>query len=426
VATLAGSGGDRFGRTQALSLLASRDPAAVADRVAAWLAELDAARLDEAKSVLDNFLDRREGPAALAKALEGKKLDADLAKLAVRDIRASGRQPEDLINALSKAGSLEETNRAWTPEEKAALLAELSEGDPARGEAIFRREDLTCMKCHAVAGAGGQVGPSLESIGASAPIDYLLDSILEPNKAVKENYHSVIVATDDGRLLTGIPVRQTDTELVLRDSDDQQVSIPLESIEEQKTAGSIMPAGLADPLTRGELIDLTAFLSRLGKIGDYAVSQDRILRRWRVLAATKEAATAMIRTSTEAVIEAGESLPWKSYYATVGGRILAREVPVNPRVGGAPPVALVRTDLEVTTPGAVRVKFDSAADLGFWVDGRRAEPDPRTPDALTLDLDRGVHALYVGFDPARRPDGFRAVLEDVEGSPARARPVLGK
>jgi len=72
------------------------------------------------------------------------------------------------------------------------------------------------------------------------------------------------------------------------------------------------------------------------------------------------------------------------------------------------------------------VRFDSAADLALWIDGRRVEPDPKAPDALTLDLDRGVHALHVGLDPARRPDGFRAVVEDVDGSPAKARPVLGK
>ncbi len=426
VAKLAGSDGDRIGRMQALALLASRDPAAVADRAATWLEGLDATRFAEAKTVVDGFLDRREGPDALAKALGGKKLDADLAKLAVRDVRASGRASQALIDAFAKSGSLGETNRVWTPEEKAALLAELPHGDPARGEAVFRREDLTCLKCHAVAGAGGQVGPSLESIGASAPVDYLLDSLLEPDKAVKENYHATVVATEDGRVLTGIQVRQTDTELVLRDTDDQPITIPLETIEERRMAGSIMPAGLVEPLTRGELVDLTTFLSRLGKIGDYSVGQERVLRTWRALAATREAATAMIRTSAEAVIEAGDKLPWRAYYATVAGRVLAGELPVNPRVDGASPVALLRTDLEVTTPGAVCVQFESTADLTFWLDGRRVEPDSTAPDALTLDLDRGTHALYVSFDPAKRPDGFRATLEDLAGSPAQVQPVLGK
>ncbi|MDG3004025.1 PVC-type heme-binding CxxCH protein [Paludisphaera mucosa] len=426
VAKLAEPGGDSLGQTLAIASLASHDPAAVADRAAKWLAGLKAARLNEAQAVLTSFLGRRDGPAALAKALAAVKLDPDLAKLAVRDIRANGRSAQELIDALAKSGSLGDTNRTYPPEEKASILAELAKGDPVRGEAIFRREDMTCLKCHAIAGAGGQVGPSMESIGASAPIDYLLDSILEPNKAVKENFHATVVATNEGRIVTGIRVRQTDSELVLRDAEDQEIAIPLDAIEEQKVAGSIMPAGLTEPLTRPELVDLVRFLSELGKIGDYAVSKERVLRRWRALASTKEAATAMIRSSVEAVIQGQDALPWKTAYATVGGRLVPSELPANPRVSGAPPMTLVRSDVEVTTPGAVRLKFDSARDLAFWIDGRRVEPDPKAPDALTVELDRGVHALYVGFEPGRRGDGFRCVLEDVEGSPAQVRPVLGK
>jgi len=33
-----------------------------------------------------------------------------------------------------------------------------------------------------------------------------------------------------------------------------------------KAGGSLMPAGLADNLTRGELVDLVRFLSELGKL----------------------------------------------------------------------------------------------------------------------------------------------------------------
>ena len=53
--------------------------------------------------------------------------------------------------------------------------------------------DLGCVNCHAIGGAGGQVGPDLVSIGASAPVDYLVESILQPNKAIKEGYHSLVV-----------------------------------------------------------------------------------------------------------------------------------------------------------------------------------------------------------------------------------------
>ena len=74
-------------------------------------------------------------------------------------------------------------------------------GDPVRGEAVFRRKELQCLACHGTGGAGGQVGPDLTSIGASAPVDYLVESLLIPNKAVKEGYHAVRIVTANGTAL---------------------------------------------------------------------------------------------------------------------------------------------------------------------------------------------------------------------------------
>ncbi len=67
-------------------------------------------------------------------------------------------------------------------------------GNAARGEAIFRRAELNCFKCHAVGDAGGQVGPNLVSLGATAQLDYVINSLLDPNKNVKEGFTTVVVA----------------------------------------------------------------------------------------------------------------------------------------------------------------------------------------------------------------------------------------
>ncbi len=110
-----------------------------------------------------------------------------------------------------------------TPPEIQQLIQDVTkQGDPVRGEMVFRRKDQTCLKCHAIAGSGGQVGPGSDSLGASAPLDYIVDSLLLPNKAVKRIiFHAVIVSTIDGRVFTGIKVRETKKELVLRDGEDQ-------------------------------------------------------------------------------------------------------------------------------------------------------------------------------------------------------------
>ena len=54
-----------------------------------------------------------------------------------------------------------------------------------------------------------------------------------------------------------------------------------------------MPVGLVDGLTRAELVDLVRFLSELGKVGPYAVSKQRLVRRWQVLADTPAARKAL-------------------------------------------------------------------------------------------------------------------------------------
>ena len=61
----------------------------------------------------------------------------------------------------------------------------MKEGDPFSGEKVYRRQALACTVCHAIGGAGGKVGPDFTSIGASAQPDYLIESILYPNRKIK-------------------------------------------------------------------------------------------------------------------------------------------------------------------------------------------------------------------------------------------------
>ncbi|MDA1039659.1 MAG: c-type cytochrome, partial [Planctomycetota bacterium] len=140
-----------------------------------------------------------------------------------------------------------------------------TKADPRRGEQIFRRESLKCVACHRVGEVGPQVGPNLAAIGAASPLDYIIDSLVDPAKNVKEGYQTLVVLTDDGRVVTGIQVSRSDDELVLRDALDREVRIPSAEIDEESVGTSLMPAGLIDPLSREELADLVRFLAGLGK-----------------------------------------------------------------------------------------------------------------------------------------------------------------
>jgi putative heme-binding domain-containing protein len=426
----------RAARAAAIFALAGLDPKAGAGRAVAWLTT----SADPAEAAVARFTRLRGGPAALAEALQGKTLPADAVKLALRGARASGPEDAALVQALRRAGGLGDAPKAFSAGEKLAILADAAtKGDPARGETVFRRKEVRCLNCHAIAGAGGQVGPSLESVGASAPPDYLLDALLEPNKAVKENYHALVVATTDGQIINGIKVRQTDTELVLRDADDRERAIPLTAIEEQKPGGSLMPAGLTEPLTRGELADLVRFLSELGKVGPYSVGKARVVRRWQVLEPTPAASHELRRWGVQTVAAGGNrysdregqgsaALSWSPAYSTVAGTLPLDALPafqLGPLPGssaGVGPTGFARAQLDVSTAGRVKLALDSAEGLTVWVDGTAIEPRPE----LTLDLTPGLHTVTFAVSLSRRREGLRCTLEDVPGSPARAQVVVGK
>ncbi len=427
---LAGPEGPAAAQPWAIAALATLDPRAGARRAADWLAEAPAAGGNEGAvdAVVGRLAQVQAGPAALVAALAGKTLPKDVAKVAIRASRSSGREYPALIEALGRAAKLQEPPGPLTPEQTAALAARaLSQGDPVRGEAVFRRKEALCLKCHGIAGAGGQVGPSLESVGASAPADYLVDSLLQPNKAVKEGYHAITVGLNDGRIVTGIKLRQTETALVLRDADDREAALPLAAIDEQKPAGSLMPAGLVEAMTESELLDLVRFMSELGKIGPYAVSKEQIMRRWQVLEMNPAAVQALRRTSLDAAI-VEPSLTWSPAYSTVAGLLPLDAIPMSPAVANQffdlPAVGVARGQVDVSTGGAIKLSFNGVDGLSLWVDGARVQGLEQ--ENVILTLEPGVHTVTVAVDRAKRHAGVRVTLEEVSGSPARAQVVLGK
>lgn len=385
--------------------------------------------LTEAKSVdgLDSlyaaFLARKDAPDALAKELTGKKLDPDVAKLGLRVIRASGQTPQPLIDALTKAGNLQVQQKEPTPEEVKTLVAEsLKIGDPKRGEIVFRRKDMQCVACHGIGGAGGQVGPDLTSIGASAQPDYLVESLRIPNKAVKEGYHALRVVTDDDKVFLGIKLRETDSELVLRTPEDKEISIPVKSIAEKGNTRSLMPDGLTDPLTRQEFADLTRFLSELGKIGPYAPNRSRLVRRWQAVEPMKENLSLIRRNRAAVAAEPHAALVWSPLYSRVAGELPLEEVPKFVMWDGAEPMSIVRCQLDVTTAGPVKLKLDSAEGIVLY-----AGANPVAVQAETvLELPKGVQTLTFLIDRTKRKTDLRCELEDAPGSPARAAVVGGK
>ncbi|HEX7897482.1 MAG TPA: PVC-type heme-binding CxxCH protein [Planctomycetota bacterium] len=370
----------KLGGAAGVAGLAALDPATAAALAGDALAS-------DAERVVAAFLARKGGAEALAAALDPKKVPADAARLALRHMYAAGRQDPALAAVFNAALGLAPARADLAPDALKALAARaVAAGDPARGELVFRRKDLSCFQCHAIAGAGGAVGPDLLSLGASAPSDYILESVLKPDAKTKEGFVSIQVMTKSGDVLSGVRVRETNEELVLREALRDEVTLRKSSIEAQKQIGSVMPRGLADLLTEKELFDLTRFLTELGKPGAYAVPNAPVVRRWRVL----------------------EGGLWLPAYATVGGELPA----------GAHTAA--RADVDVTTAGKFRIKLGNPDNLTLRIDGKPVEAAVE----VNVELERGAHVIELGVEGRTSP--LRCEIEEAPGSSGRLRILTGR
>lgn len=353
-------------------------------------------------TVLDPILRRNNGPNALSKALQKAELPTETAIAGVRKANALPKKSPALVSAFQKAGSLGPVGKTMTPEQIQQLAtAVVNNGSSARGELIFRRKKLQCLKCHAIGGAGGKVGPDLTSIGASAPVDYLIESLFLPNKKIKEGYHTLQIVTIDGLVKAGVPVLQNQDEVHLRNADGKVEVIPADDIDlSQISPVSLMPADLVASLSRDELMDLVRFLAALGKTGELVVAKQRFVRTWQVLAPgerIKEVNDFVRHNNPESVATQPQKLPWQTVYSRVVGSLDLSEVPVMGNVGGRN-LQYARFEVEVATPGKIAFRIEQPQGVLMWAGDEEVAVDQTT----LVPLEAGRHWITVAVDAKNR------------------------
>ena len=252
-------------RIAAIAAWASEQPEEASGSAVQFLQEI--ADAESSVQIYNAFVERKNGPAVLTKALADTKLSADVAAVGIRVALASGREMKPLIDALTISGSLQPVSNDLPIAERGKLLADAQRvGNIERGERIFARKDLACLKCHMVRNVGGKLGPDLTTVGAYMTPESLLDSILNPSRAIKQGYETTLVVRNSGRVVSGSLQRKTETAVIIRDQEGKIVSIPNDDIESIDTSPiSLMPQGLAAKLRRDELVDLMRYLTSRGK-----------------------------------------------------------------------------------------------------------------------------------------------------------------
>ncbi len=140
----------------------------------------------------------------------------------------------------------------------------LTGGNPERGRAVFFSKKTACATCHRLGTEGGTIGPDLTKLGTVRSGRDILEAAVVPSSTIAQGYENYLIATKEGRVVSGVLFRQATDTLVLRDSSGTELRLRRDQIEEMtRQATSIMPDGLERTLTTEEFRDLLAFLQRL-------------------------------------------------------------------------------------------------------------------------------------------------------------------
>jgi quinoprotein glucose dehydrogenase len=135
-------------------------------------------------------------------------------------------------------------------------------GSAAEGRKIFfERPEASCMRCHKINGEGGEVGPDFSKLGAQKDRQYIMESILFPNKVIAPGFDSVMVALKDGTVYAGVLKQENDSELVINSPEDGLVTVKKADLKSRNKGLSGMPEGMDGILSKQDLRNLVEFLS---------------------------------------------------------------------------------------------------------------------------------------------------------------------
>ena len=168
-----------------------------------------------------------------------------------------------VVPSLTVPSKTPASAQKFSPEEYRAF-ALAKPGDPWRGQQLFFDKRAACVTCHLVAGHGKSVGPDLTTIGAQFAPDTLIESILQPGKAIRDGYRQTVLELKDGKSLAGIIREESPVSVLLVDAEGRSHTVPKLDIRTRtQSPVSLMPEGFRGALTLEEFADLIAYIASL-------------------------------------------------------------------------------------------------------------------------------------------------------------------
>src|SRR5262249_33247299 len=130
-------------------------------------------------------------------------------------------------------------------------------GDPVAGKEHFTK---TCATCHTLHGEGTKVGPDLTTVDRKNR-QFLLTNIVDPSAVIRPEFVSQVIATKDGRQLTGLIVETNGDALTLVNEKSERTVLAKPQIETMEASSvSLMPDNILDQFDEQQIRDLFAYI----------------------------------------------------------------------------------------------------------------------------------------------------------------------
>ena len=223
--------------------------------------------LENRKQYFEFFIEAAKHPGgnSYSKFLMQFRDDAISTCTAAEKIVLDSITSQSLIAAPIASTPPKGPGRVWTkPDALATIGNDLKKRDFKAGHNLYHA--TSCAKCHRIGGEGGAIGPDLSTAAKKFSIGDMLDAIIEPSKAISDQYGSHQVLTEEGTVFVGRTVEIGDEYYIYTADISGKPTIIKKVDVDQITPSKLsqMPAGLIDTLNEQELKDLIAYLLASG------------------------------------------------------------------------------------------------------------------------------------------------------------------
>ena len=181
-------------------------------------------------------------------------------RLAMQGILNAGpTEPAPLFTLPADRGLV----KNWSVEELVSLVEQdTHERNLERGRKMFAA--VGCFTCHRVANEGGVLAPDLTAVSGRFGIRDLIEAVVEPSKAISDQYGTTTVTLLSGESLTGRIVNLTGDQLHLSENLYNPADVKrfdaADVVSVEPSDVSLMPEGMINVLEADEILDLLAWL----------------------------------------------------------------------------------------------------------------------------------------------------------------------